>query len=156
MACNLQSLNNPDISNLSPLSGPNTVSTSAVSERSEAESELVTSAVDHAVPSLLSCLRQAPPTIANRKREVAQNDSNRQRLKAPQSVNDPKSVTQNQQRVKEFSEESLVVLVKKLFCTACQEEVDRSRCSITSVSTTIIDQLLSSIILYYVILWRKW
>ena len=74
MACNLESLNNPDIWNLSSPSGPDTVSTSAVSEQSEAESELVTSAADPAVPSLLSCLRQVSPAIVNRKGKVAQND----------------------------------------------------------------------------------
>ena len=37
-------------------------------------------------------------------------------------MNEPKSVTP-EQRVKEFPEEKLVVSARKLFCTACREEL---------------------------------
>lgn len=80
-------------------------------------------AVDHdSVPSLLTRLKQAPVAAVNRKRKVAQNSSTRQRHKTPRTTHDPKGVSP-EQRVREFPEEKFVVSGKKLFCTACREEV---------------------------------
>ena len=75
------------------------------------------------VSSLLSRLKQAPPSSANRKRKVARNlPHDGKRRKAPCCSSDPKRVTP-EQRLKEFPDQKLCVSARKLFCTACREEV---------------------------------
>ena len=87
-------------------------------------------------PSLLSRLKQAPQSILTRKRRVAQNlPHDGKRRKAPKCTTEPKSVTADQ-RVKEFPDEKLTVSSKKLFCSACREEV--------AVKKSIIEQHLKS------------
>ena len=58
-----------------------------------------------------------------RKRRVAQNvPHNGKRRKAPKCTTEPKNVTADQ-LVTEFPDEKLTVSSKKLFCSACKEEV---------------------------------
>ena len=66
------------------------------------------------------------------KRRVAHNlPHDGRRVKVPKHSHDSKSI-QPEQRVREFPNECLTVSAKKLFCTACREEVALKRSIISS------------------------
>ena len=82
--------------------------------------------------SLLEILRVPKRSELARKRSVARNlPHDVRRVKAPKHSHDPRSV-QAKQRVKEFPNECLTVSAKKLFCTACREEIALKRSIISS------------------------
>lgn len=82
--------------------------------------------------SLLEKLRAPKRSELARKRSVAHNlPHDGRRVKAPKHSHDPKSV-QPEHRVKEFPNECLTVSAKKLFCTACREEIALKRSIISS------------------------
>ncbi len=106
-------------------------STETLSEVESEESADVESGSDctsqQPIVSLLNRLRQAPKATANRKRKVALNlCHDGKRSKAPRCMGEPKSIT-IAQRVKEYSDEGFTVSAKKLFCTACREEVSTKK-----------------------------
>lgn len=83
------------------------------------------------VVSLLERLRSAPKAAANRKRKIALNlPHDGKRNKAPRCASDPKGITAAQ-RVAEYPNENFSASAKKLFCTACREEVSLKKSVIT-------------------------
>ena len=79
--------------------------------------------------SLLSVLRCPKSSDLARKRSVDRNPPNgkkRSRLSRGDGASEPKSFNPHD-RVKEFSNQSLTVSNKKLFCLACREELSLKR-----------------------------
>ena len=78
---------------------------------------------DSAITSLLSQLKSPQPSTLARKRKIGMNSPplGKKRGKGPTTY-DPKSVSPAE-RVQTYQSESFIVSNKKLFCSACREEL---------------------------------
>ena len=119
----------------SGVSGPSTSGFSAQTSSSALESDVVVYASSESesdeegteVVSLLDRLKSPTPADISRKRKIKKNAPPKGKRRCRGSLlSDPKGVTPFQ-RVREFSEESLIVSHGRLFCSACREEISLKR-----------------------------
>ena len=84
---------------------------------------------DTSVRSLLDTLRAPPPSELARKRRLQTNPLSGIKKGKGAAKSNPKGISVLD-RMKEFGKEKLVVSSKKLFCSACREELSTKKCSI--------------------------
>ena len=89
-------------------------------------SDTSTSAISNQPRSLVNVLQRPTTSDLCRKRVVRKNPPKGAKRKVLSSNNDPKSIKPNQRCI-EFPNESFTVSGRKLFCTACREELSLKR-----------------------------